>query len=134
MKAIVVAIMIFLSVAFICACSIAVAIISALNNEESKSLEMKVESNPSGADVYLDGKKLGEAPITVKIVGLDLKHKIEITKNGYRSKIVTIFISPGDTEDQEYLVINESDGTCSIFQDNVLNVLLEKIDSIDTIF
>ena len=118
--------MIFLSMAFISACSLGIAIITALNKEDSRSFEIKVESNPSGADVYLDGKKLGEAPITIKIVGLNLKHKIEITKNGYQSKIVTVFISPQNAENQEYVIVNKSEGTYIRVQGNILNVVLEK--------
>ena len=126
MKALNTAIMIFLSMAFISACSLGIAIITALNKEDSRSFEIKVESNPSGADVYLDGKKLGEAPITIKIVGLNLKHKIEITKNGYQSKIVTVFISPQNAENQEYVIVNKSEGTYIRVQGNILNVVLEK--------
>jgi hypothetical protein len=77
--------------ASISACSIDIAIIAALNNEESKSLEINVKSNPSGADVYLDGKKLGEAPITVRIVRLDLKHKISSIKIPINLKKCSIF-------------------------------------------
>ena len=126
MKALNTAIMIFLSMAFISACSLGIAIITALNKEDSRSFEIKVESNPSGADVYLDGKKLGEAPITIKIVGLNLKHKIEITKNGYQSKTVTVFISPQNAENQEYVIVNKSEGTYIRVQGNILNVVLEK--------
>ncbi|MEJ2101932.1 MAG: PEGA domain-containing protein [Desulfobacterales bacterium] len=126
MKATIAAIMIFVGTAFISGCSLGIAIITALNKEDSRSFEMKVESNPSGADVYLDGKKLGEAPITIKIVGLNLKHKIEITKNGYQSKIVTVFISPQNAENQEYVIVNKSEGTYIRVQGNILNVVLEK--------
>jgi hypothetical protein len=126
LKATIAAIMIFVGTAFISGCSLGIAIITALNKEDSRSFEMKVESNPSGADVYLDGKKLGEAPITIKIVGLNLKHKIEITKNGYQSKIVTVFISPQNAEDQEYVIVDKSEGTYFRVQSNILNVVLEK--------
>jgi hypothetical protein len=117
---------IFVSLAFIYACSIGLALISAFNKAESKSLKIKVESNPPGAAVYLDGKKLGTAPITVKIVGLDIEHKIEITKKGYQSKLATVFITPGDTEDQEYLAVTRPDGTRSQVENNTLNIVLEK--------
>jgi hypothetical protein len=120
------AITIFMSLAFIYACSIGLAIISAIYDEESPSLKIKVESNPPGAAVYLDGKKLGNAPITVKIVGLDIEHKIEITKSGYQSKIATVFITPGDTEDQEYLAVARPHGTWSQVENNTLNIVLEK--------
>ena len=114
--------MIFVSIAFISACSIGIAIISALNTE---SLEMKVESNPSEAEIYLDGKKLGTTPITVKIDGFNKSHKIEISKNGYQTKIITIFISSSNTEHQEYSVLSKSDELWSHVQDNTLNIVLE---------
>lgn len=126
MKGIITAIIVFAGTAFISGCSIGIAIIAALNNEESQSLELKVETNPSNAEVYLDGEKLGAAPITVKIVGLDTKHKIETTKNGYRPEIATVFISSGHAGGQEYLVKTEPDGTYSEVKENVLNLVLEK--------
>jgi hypothetical protein len=120
------AITIFVSPAFVYACSIGLAIISAIYDEESPFLKIKVESNPPGAEVYLDGNKLGTAPLTVKIVGLDIEHKIEITKKGYQSKIATVLITPGDTEDQEYLAVTRPDGTKSQVENNTLNIVLEK--------
>jgi len=125
MKGINAAIMIFLNLAFISACSLSIAIIAALNKEEPKSLELKVESNPSDADISLDGEKLGKSPITVKIAGLGIKHKIEIIKNGYQSETATVFISFCDTEGQEYLVLSKPDGTWSEVKDNILKVVLE---------
>ena len=116
--------MIFVSIAFISACSIGIAIISALNNGETESLEMKVESNPSKAEVYLNGKKLGITPITVKIVGFNKTHIIEISKNGYQTKITTVFISSRNTELQEYTVLSKSDGIWSQVQNNNLNIVL----------
>ena len=126
MKGIIAAIIIFVSPVFISACSIGIAVISALSKESTKSLEMKVESNPSGAEVYLDGKKLGTAPIAVKIVGLDIEHKIELTKSGYQSKAATVLLSPGNPEGQKYLVLTRPDGTRSQVQNNRLNMVLEK--------
>ncbi len=116
--------MIFVSIAFISACSIGIAIISGLNNGETESLEMKVESNPSKAEIFLDGEKLGTTPITVKIVGFNKTHKIEISKNGYQTKITTVFISSRNTEHQEYSVLSKSDGIWSHVQNNTLKIVL----------
>jgi hypothetical protein len=124
LRRIIATIMIFVSIAFISACSIGIAIISALNNGETESLEMKVESNPSKAEVYLNGKKLGITPITVKIVGFNKTHIIEISKNGYQTKITTVFISSRNTELQEYTVLSKSDGIWSQVQNNNLNIVL----------
>ena len=123
MRGIIAAIMVFVNLAIISGCSIGIAIISGLNNGES--IEMKVESNPSGAEIYLDGKKLGTTPITVKIVGFNKTHKIEISKIGYQNKIAKVFISSGNTEHQEYSVLSKSDGIWSRVQNNTLNIVLE---------
>ena len=117
--------MIFVGTAFISGCSLGIAIITALNKEESKSLELKVESDPSDAEVYLDGKKLGIAPITVKIIGLNAKHKIEVTKMGYQSETATVCISFCHTEDQECLIVIRADETWSEVKDNILSFVLE---------
>ena len=125
MRRIIAAIMIFMSIAFVSACSIGIAIFSGLDNGENESLEMIIESNPSEAEIFLDGEKLGTTPITVKIVGFNKTHKIEISKNGYQTKIATVFISSRNTEHQEYSVLSKSDGIWSYVQNNTLKILLE---------
>ena len=117
--------MIFVSSASISACSLGIAIISGLNNGENESLEIKVESQPSEAEIFLDGEKLGTTPITVKIVGFNKTHKIHISKNGYKTKITKVFISSTDTEHQEYTVLSKSDGIWSYVQNNTLKIVLE---------
>jgi hypothetical protein len=117
--------MIFVGTTFISGCSLGIAIIAALNKDESESLELKVESNPSDAEVYLDGKKLGTAPIAVKIAGFGIKHEIKITKNGYQPKTATVFISFCDTQDRQYLVLSKPDGSWSEVKDNILSFALE---------
>ena len=106
--------------------SAGVALILTCSGGESKSIEMKVESNPSGAEVSLDGKKVGIAPITVVIKGLAKDHQIELAKEGYKSKISTIFISPGHAVDEEYLALTKPDGTWSQVDNNTLKIILEK--------
>ena len=122
-------ILILMNMAFISGCSLAMIIISAYDDELT-SLEMTVESNPCGADVYLDGKKLGSAPITVKIEGLSKEHQIVLIKSGFRTKIETVLISPGRQLDEKYLSVTNSDGTSSRVENNILNVVLEKEDII----
>ncbi len=123
-------ILILMNMAFISGCSLVMIVISASNNDELTSLEMTVESNPSGADVYLNGKKLGTAPITVKIEGLSKEHKIVLIKSGFRTRIERVFISPGRQLDEKYLSVTHSDGTSSQVENNILNVVLEKEDII----
>jgi len=125
MKAINAVTMIFVGMTFISGCSIGIAIIAALNKDDSESIELKVESNPSDADVYLDGKKLGTAPIAVRIAGIGIKHEIEITKDGYQPKTATVFISFCDTQDRIYLVLSKPDGSWSEVKDNILSFDLE---------
>lgn len=120
-------ILILMNMAFISGCSLVMIIISA-SDDELTSLEMTVESNPCGADVYLDGKKLGSAPITVKIEGLSKEHKIVLIKSGFRTKIETVLISPGRQLDEKYLSVTNSDGTSSRVENNILNVVLQKED------
>lgn len=120
-------ILILINMAFISGCSLALIIISA-SDDEVTSLEMTVESNPCGADVYLDGKKLGSAPITVKIEGLSKEHQIVLIKSGFRTKIETVLISPGRQLDEKYLSVTNSDGTSSRVENNILNVVLQKED------
>jgi hypothetical protein len=119
-----------MNMAFISGCSLAMIIISAYDDDELTSLEMTVESNPCGADVYLDGKNLGSAPITVKIEGLSKEHKIVLIKSGFRAKIETVLISPGRQLDEKYLSVTNSDGTSSRVENNILNVVLQKEDII----
>ncbi len=120
-------ILILINMAFISGCSLAMIIISA-SDDEVTSLEMTVESNPCGADVYLDGKKLGSAPITVKIEGLSKEHQIVLIKSGFRTKIETVLISPGRQLGEKYLSVTNSDGTSSRVENNILNVVLQKED------
>ena len=117
--------MFLVSIAFISACSIGIAIISGLDNGENESLEMKVDSNPSKAAVHLNGKKLGTTPITFKIIGFNKTHKIEISKNGYQTKIIKVFVSSRNTELQEYSVLSKYDGVWSQVQNNTFKIVLE---------
>jgi len=57
------------------------------------STEVYLTSEPSGAEVYCDGKKMGVTPLTVKIKGMARDHKIEVRKEGYHSKVVTVLNS-----------------------------------------
>ena len=105
---------------------VSMAFMSACSSGESKSFEMKIESNPSGAEVLLDGKKLGITPMTVTIEGLAKNYQIKIIKNGYKSKNTTVFISPGHAANQEYLAETKADGTWSQVDNNTLKLVLEK--------
>lgn len=120
-----ISIIIFLIAAVISGCTVIMGIIAAHSNERT-SLIITVESDPPGADVYLNDRKLGTAPLTITIEGLSKEHKIVFIKNGYQTKIETVSISPGRRLDEKYLSVIKPDGTSLQIGDRTLNVVLEK--------
>jgi hypothetical protein len=54
------------------------------------STEVYLTSEPAGAEVYLDGKRIGVTPLTVKIEGVARDHRIELKKEGCQSIVKTI--------------------------------------------
>ncbi|MGD2099383.1 MAG: PEGA domain-containing protein [Desulfobacterales bacterium] len=118
-------ILILVSITFISGCSIIVAVIASTYDEPT-SLVVTIESDPPGAEVYLNEKKLGTAPLKVTIEGLSKKHTIVFIKNGYQTKIETVSISPGRKADKRYLSVIRPDGTSFQLGDKTLNVVLEK--------
>ena len=70
---------------FICSgCSLVVGLIAA-NKDEPTSLVITIESDPPGAEIYLNQTKLGTAPLKITIEGLSREHKIVFIKNGYKT-------------------------------------------------
>ena len=122
---IVISILIFSSAVFISGCTVILGIIAAYDDEPT-SLVITVESDPPGADVYLNDRKLGTAPLTITIEGLSKEHKIVFIKNGYQTKIETVSISPGRRLDEKHLSVIKPDGTSLQIGDRTLNVVLEK--------
>lgn len=118
-------ILILVSIAFLSGCSIIVAVIASTYDEPT-SIVVTIESDPPGAEVYLNEKKIGTAPLKVTIEGLSKKHMIVFIKNGYQTKIETVSISPGRKTDEEYLSVIYPDGTSYPVGDNTLNVVLQK--------
>ena len=113
------------SIAFISGCSIIVGVIASTYDRPS-SLIVTIESDPPGAEVYLNEKKLGTAPLKVTIEGLSKQHTIVFIKNGYQTKIETVSISSGPEEDENVLSITRPDGTTIASGDSTLNVVLKK--------
>ena len=113
------------SAAFISGCTVIMGIIAA-NDDEPTSLIITIESDPAGADVYLNNKKLGTAPLTITIEGLSKKHKIVFIKSGYQTKIETVSITPGRRLEEKYLSVIKPDGTSLQVGGSTLNVVLEK--------
>jgi hypothetical protein len=118
-------ILLLISAAFISGCSLIVGIIAA-SYDEPASLEMTIESDPPGAEIYVNGKKVGTAPLKVTIEGLSKEHKVVFIKNGYQTKIERVSISPDTRKDKQYLSVNRPDGTSFQVADNTLNVVLQE--------
>ena len=88
------------------------------------STEVYLTSEPSGAEVYCNGKKMGVTPLTVKIKGMAKFHKIEVRKEGYHPKVVTVYNeSPGFTaEGYPHLLIRS--GIAEVLDENTLHISL----------
>lgn len=56
-----------------------------------------VSSDPSGANVYLDGIYKGTSPLTIDGVALG-DHKIKLTRNGYTDETISIIVKTGTYE------------------------------------
>lgn len=125
MRGIKTSILILLNMAFISGCTLVLGIMAA-SDDEPISLIITVESNPPGADVYLNEKKLGTAPLTITIEGLSKEQKIVFIKSGYQTKIERVSISPGRRLDEQYLSVIKPDGTSHQAGNNTLNVIMEK--------
>lgn len=98
----------------------------ALSDDDPVSLVITVESEPAGAEVYLDEKKLGIAPLTITIEGLSKEHRIVFVRSGYKTKTERVLISSGRQSDEIYLSMIESDGTAHRVMNSILNVAMEK--------
>lgn len=55
------------------------------------STEVYLTSDPSGAEVYLDGKKIGVTPMTVTIEGVVRDHRLELRSSGCQSVVKSIY-------------------------------------------
>ena len=50
-----------------------------------KSPNVPIESNPTGAEVYVDGNYVGETPVSVEL-SIRREHTITFRKDGYKDK------------------------------------------------
>jgi hypothetical protein len=110
---------------FISGCTLTMGIIAAYYDEPT-TLVVTIESDPPGAEVYLNKKKIGIAPIKVTIEGLSKEHKVVLIKNGYKTKIETVSISPGRQLDENHLSVVRPDGTSVQVENQILSVALQK--------
>jgi len=88
------------------------------------STNLYLTSEPSGAAVYCNGEKMGVTPLTVTIKGMAKFHKIEVRKEGYHSKVVTVYNeSPGFTAEwYPHLLIRS--GIAEVLEENTLHISL----------
>ena len=118
-------IQILMFIIFVSGCTLTMGIIAAISDEPTK-LVVTIESDPPGAEVYLNKKKIGVAPVKVTLEGLSKEHKVVFIKNGYQTKIETVSISPGRQLDENYLSVVRPDGTSVQVEDQILSVALQK--------
>lgn len=57
---------------------------------------IRVSSNPSGADVYVDGIHRGKTPLSTSKI-IEGAHSVKLTKLGYEDVSETIYVSVGET-------------------------------------
>lgn len=58
---------------------------------------ISISTTPSGASVYMNGRSVGTTPLSLKDVESDT-YIVELNKQGYKSKTVSIGLSPGGVE------------------------------------
>ncbi|MEJ2728627.1 MAG: PEGA domain-containing protein [Deltaproteobacteria bacterium] len=121
-----ISILILLNTALISGCTLIIGTIMALSDDGPASLKITVKSEPAGADVYLNEKKLGTTPLTITIEGLSKEHQIVLVKSGYQIKIERVFISSGRQLDETYLTVRKPDGDEYQLMNSTLNVVMEK--------
>jgi uncharacterized membrane protein len=57
---------------------------------------IRVSSNPSGADVYVDGIHRGKTPLSISKI-IEGAHSVKLTKLGYEDVSETTYVSVGET-------------------------------------
>jgi hypothetical protein len=60
-----------------------------------QSSELLVRSNPSDAEVSINGTVVGRTPLTVPIRGVHLPYSLAVNKNGFETWYVQSFVEPG---------------------------------------
>lgn len=61
---------------------------------------LTVETEPSGAEVWVDGKRIGETPLQTRIAPGD--HELDVVKRGRRTKHVEVSLRPGVNESYSF--------------------------------
>jgi hypothetical protein len=66
--------------------------IEAVLEKKEEVMLLKVESEPSGADVYIDGAYYGKTPLFTKVISVE--HKIKIKKELYKTEERVVPVPP----------------------------------------
>jgi PEGA domain len=61
---------------------------------------LAVETDPPGADVWVDGKRIGETPLQTRIAPGD--HELDLVKRGRRTKHMEVSLRPGVNESYSF--------------------------------
>jgi hypothetical protein len=89
------------------------------------STEVYLTSEPSGAQVYLDGEKIGNTPCAVQVEGLGRNHRLELKKEGCQSTVKTLMNDcPGFTAEWYPATVAPA-GYGEILEDAVLHIVLK---------
>ena len=66
--------------------------------EPVKPAKLRIETQPAGAQVRLDGRPLGPSPQVAEVVG-DAVHYLQFEKSGYRRSELQVTAGPGELKD-----------------------------------
>jgi hypothetical protein len=87
--------------------------------------EVYLTSEPSGAEVYLDGKEIGNTPLTVQVEGVEITHRLELRKEGSQSTVKTLYNDcPGFTA-VWFPATVAPEGYGEILEDATLHIVLK---------
>ena len=78
---------------------------------------ISISTTPSGASVYMNGKSMGTTPLSLKDMESDT-YVVELNKQGYKSKTVSVGISPGGVESVNE-VLDQLTGSIHVASDPV---------------
>ncbi|NJE29444.1 PEGA domain-containing protein [Thermococcus sp. 18S1] len=92
-------------------------------SNESAPAVLKIETSPSGSEVYLNGKYLGTAPLNISLQ--PGTYTLKITKNGYSDYVSSITLASGETKiisatlnrNTGYLSVNSSPSGAKVYLD-----------------
>lgn len=79
--------------------SLAARLRPSLDNATQPTM-LAVETDPAGAEVWVDGKRIGETPLQTRIAPGD--HELDVVKRGRRTKHLDVSLRPGVNESYSF--------------------------------